>query len=94
MIEWNLYCELFTIGDDQYSYFYACDIKQIRLFIQNSQGLLDNIEIQVAEDWQPIYWKESFSGFYLKIPIDIEELGDIFRSIPRYSKQHYFLSDK
>lgn len=91
LIDWNLYCELFTIGDYQYSYFYACDMKQIELFIQNGYGLLDHIEIQVAKDWQPIYWKKPFSGFYLKIPIDIEELDDIFKSMSKYNIRHEYL---
>lgn len=76
---WDLYFEFYLIYDksDIPVYcFCATKLETVQKFIQSSNGLLDGCRIDVAKNWQPIYWKPQFEGFCIKIRGGNEQLDE------------------
>ena len=88
LIDWNLYFEYGSqfINDKELTFFYATNKETLQLAIKNSNGLFDDCKIKMAENWQPIYWKEPFNGFYIEKELD-SELSPYFDEIlPKYHR--------
>lgn len=84
---WELYAELFMIchtSNQETSYFYTCSLQIMQLFIDKCRGFLDSPKINLAENWQPIYWKDNFHGYYIKTDVDNEKLSKVFFELPTY----------
>lgn len=81
-VDWNLFFEFFGIHEK--SYLYACNIQQIHLAIDNSNGLLDDCFIHEAKNWQPIYWKNYFKGFFIESNIDCTLLPNFYEILPPF----------
>lgn len=54
--------------------------------MKHSKGLLDDDTIQTAQNWQPIYWKKPFDGFYIKKQLDDELLPYFDDILLKYCK--------
>lgn len=84
---WSLYHEMYSLIDEdgeEFTYFYACDLALIEFFVANRRYLLGNPKIKVAKNWQPIYWKEEFQGYYIKIEGDDTYLSRVYDLMPNY----------
>lgn len=88
LIDWNLYFEYGSqfINDKELTFFYATNKETVQLAIKNSNGLFDDCEIKIAQNWQPIYWKEPFNGFYIEKELDSELLPYFDEILPKYCK--------
>ncbi len=87
LIDWRCYFEYGgEFLDKEYTFFYAVHKKTVELAIKESQGLFDNCTIKTAKNWQPIYWKPPFDGYYIKTPLDSERLPYFNDILPNYCK--------
>lgn len=88
LIDWSLYFEYGSqfINDKEFTFFYATNKETVQLAIKNSNGLFDDCEIKIAQNWQPIYWKEPFNGFYIEKELDSELLPYFDEILPKYCK--------
>lgn len=88
LIDWNLYFEYGSqfINDKELTFFYATNKETVQLAIKNSNGLFDDCEIKIAQNWQPIYWKEPFNGFYIEKELDSELLPYFDEILPKYHR--------
>lgn len=95
LIDWGRYFEVvswFVDGKEQL-FFYASSQATIQCAIYHSQGLLDDCQIQTADNWQPIYWKEPFDGFYIQKALDGELLPYFDDILPRYCQSYQSVID-
>lgn len=92
LIDWNLYFEYGGqfIDDKEIVFFYAVNKKTIQLAINNSNGLFDDCTIKTAQNWQPIYWKKPFNGFYIEKVLDSELLPNFYEVLPNYCQHPSF----
>lgn len=90
LIDWHLYFEYGSqfINDKEVVFLYAANQETLKLAIKNSNGLLDDCEIKTAKDWQPIYWKEPFNGYYIEKELDSELLPYFSEILPKYCKDY------
>lgn len=88
LIDWQLYFEYGSqfIGDKEYVFFYAARQATIKLAMKHSKGLFDDGTIQTAQNWQPIYWKKPFNGFYIQKELNNELLPYFDDILPKYCK--------
>lgn len=90
LIDWQFYFEYgsWFIGDKEYTFFYATKQETVKLAMKHSKGLFDDCIIQTAQNWQPIYWKEAFDGFYIQKELNSELLPYFADVLPKYCKNH------
>lgn len=86
LIDWYLYFEYGGqfIDDKEFAFFYASNQKTLQLVMDSSNGLFDGCEIKIAQEWQPIYWKPAFNGFYIEKALDSEFLFYFDEILPKY----------
>lgn len=90
LIDWHLYFEYGSQfkNDTEFTFFYATNKETVQLAIKNSNGLFDDCEIKITQDWQAIYWKPAFNGFYIEKALDSELLPYFDEILPKYCKDY------
>lgn len=86
-VNWNLYHEVIYVLDNDFNenfYLYACNKELIKLAIDRSNFFLNDCVIEIAKEWNPIYWKLEFKGFYIQTNISNEYFSRLPTILPSY----------